>query len=93
MKEQLRAMLLRAGWGQAAAENAAQELEHKAHSVKTGVAWGGIHSQGVSDLWNRARASGAKRLTLCLEVEEDGYHTRATVLEREDFATEADHRG
>jgi hypothetical protein len=60
----------------------AQQIARDANDVTPGAIFGGTHADLLPALWGRARGSGATSLTVRLEVDDDGYHTRITILER-----------
>ena len=60
----------------------AEDIARDSNDVRPGVVFAGTHAEAVPAMWQRARGSGAHSLTLKLEIDDDGYHTRITVLER-----------
>jgi hypothetical protein len=79
---ELARLLERTGLPERDALEIAQDVARDVNDVRPGVVFGGMHADVVPAMWQRARSSGAQALTLKLEVEEDGYHTRISVLER-----------
>jgi UDP-N-acetyl-D-mannosaminuronate dehydrogenase len=79
---QLAELLERTGLPTSEALELAQDIVRDVNDVHPGIVFGGTHAEVVPAMWQRARSSGAQSLTLKLEVDDDGYHTRISVLER-----------
>jgi hypothetical protein len=80
--EALTELLEQSGLPTSEALEIARDLSVNIAQVRPPLEIGGTHADVLPELWQRARASGAKSLTVKLEVEEDGYHTRIAILER-----------
>jgi hypothetical protein len=79
---QLAELLKRTGLPSSDALELARDIARDLNDVRPGVVFGGTHADVVPVMWQRARNGGAQSLTLKLEVDDDGYHTRISVLER-----------
>jgi hypothetical protein len=79
---QLAQLFERTGLPSSEALELARDIARDVNDVHPGVVFGGTHAEDLPAMWQRARSSGAQSLTLKIEVEDDGYHTRVTVLER-----------
>ena len=80
--EELADLFEQTGLPASAALELAQEIANHVSDVRPGVVFAGTHAAVVPAMWQRARGSGTQSLTLKLEIDDDGYHTRITVLER-----------
>lgn len=80
--EELADLFEQTGLPASAALELAQDIAKDVSDVRPGVVFAGTHAAVVPAMWQRARGSGAQSLTLKLEIDDDGYHTRITVFER-----------
>ena len=80
--EELAALLEQSGLPASEALELAKDITRDVNDLRPGVVCAGTHAEIVPAMWQRARGSGAHSLTLKLEIDDDGYHTRITVLER-----------
>jgi hypothetical protein len=80
--EELARLLERTGLPEREALEIAMDLARDMNDIYPGGVFVSTHADVVPAMWQRARASGALSMTLKLEVDDDGYHARISVLEQ-----------